>query len=150
MIHTRNIPSDAAAIALGCSTRDLIHLRRALLIDHVGERVGRGVQYSMVETAEMAVAMWLHRHGLRQGLSFKIAKDSRQQIAAALSADDGKSPLLAVIFDAALEGGCAPVVTNSCDQAPVSAAEAILTVNLTRVVGDALTRLSNATWVNVT
>lgn len=148
-MHSRNITASQLAAAVGCRPIDLITLRRARMIIHIGEKDGRNVLYSIAETAEIGIAFFLYRHGLRQGMAFALAKEHREQIAEALSAGGETGSFLTIIIDRHLADGFAAAPRSSGeDGTQMGNAEALLVLNLSRVVGDVLARLAEATKVS--
>ena len=138
-----NITTEAAAYAIERRPNDLREWRAACFLENIGERNGRRTVYSLGEVGLLAVACFLQRWGMKLGASFSIARAHAERIAAAVSSSAEGEQSLQIRIDSRLWAGYAassptgaPLIGESLEDA-----EAILTVNLNRVVGAALLRL---------
>lgn len=134
MIH--NLKSDAVAYGLNVPPVKLRHLRSACLLDGLGVRDGQHWLFAAEEVGQLAVAMFLHRCGLRLGMCFVIARLHAAKIHSVLSPQAAPDPILTIQINDQLADGCA-VTTESNPEG----AQALLGVNVARIVGDAMIRL---------
>jgi len=141
----RNVTTEAAAYAINRRPNDLREWRAAWLLEGVGERDGRLTVYSLGEVGLLAVACFLQRWGMKLGASFSIARAHTDRIATAVLPSAAGEQSLQIRIDSRLWAGYAassPTGAPSIGES-LEDVEAMLTVNLNRVVGAALLRLAD-------
>jgi len=136
----RNIESRFVAAALRLSTVGFRDRTRALA-EHMGERSGRVRLYSIEEVAEFAVAEFMHRHGIRLARAFQLARTHRYRIQQAVRSVDEKSDDQFMVVEITGDEGYAVGGFAGAAETHMRGADAMLGLNLTRIIGAVLVRL---------
>jgi len=102
--------------------------------------------YARGEVGLIAVAFFLRGCGLKTGAAFAIAREHAHQIRDAAGPTAAADPMLLVRIDSRFAAGYVASIAPSDDAGAGTAgtAQAILGINLKRVVDVALTRLPSA------
>ena len=137
----RTIPGPTVAAALGIPEHVLRDRQRAFG-PHLGARIGRTRMFALEELGELSIAEFLHRYGILLPVAFRVARENRVSIHAAVNAlaDDRPEPFLLVAINDCddIDSGVstfANVDTRTYDYA------AVLGLNLRKIIARTLALL---------
>lgn len=140
----RDIATDAVAHALGRRPAELREWRGAWFLEGVGERVGKLTMYSRAEIGLIAVAIFLNGCGMKMGAAFSIARVHSRQIREAAAPNAASAYNLVVRIDSRITDGYSSVASpDGVGDEIAGNAQAVIGLNLQRIVGDALARLKD-------
>lgn len=141
----RDIATDAAANALGRRPAELRDWRGAWFLTGVGERVGKVTMYSRGEIGMIAIAIFLNGCGFKMGAAFAIARAHARQIQEAAAPNATSPQTLFVRIDSKITDGysASAAPSNGVGAETAGNAQAVIGLNLKRIVDDALTRLKD-------
>ena len=138
----RDVPTDAAAHAVARPPAVLRELHHAWLLEGVGERVGQVRMYARGEVGLIAVALLLNGCGMKMGAAFSIARKHARQIFDAATQNSSSATLLVRIDSKSRDGYATSVaVPDGIGSEATGNAQAIIGLNLKRIVDDALMRI---------
>lgn len=139
----RYIPTSHVASAVKLSEVSLRDRTRALA-DHLGERFGRLRLYAIDELAEIAVAEFLHSHGVRLAKSYELARLHRRNIHAAVNSGAGEAPYMLVDIGDGLSDDYSLGASEKTAEERMRDCVGVIGLNLNRIIAAALDRLSDA------
>lgn len=117
MMAVRNIPTEALALAIGCSRADLHNWRRAGFLADFGERKGKATVYGLEEAVRVYVFATIGRCGLGFANAHEIVAERIDHITTAVAGlDQGPDHFLTITLDPAQRGGYSGVTRAPLDR----------------------------------